>query len=91
MKINIEDEIIELRPEVWKDEAALKDDIKGKIDLGDYNVVEESVALRELTTTLEGYTKIELKLTNEFIEESHEKSKEADLSFWEYLRSRLLA
>jgi len=39
MKINIEDEIIELRPEVWKDEAALKDDIKGKIDLGDYNVV----------------------------------------------------
>ncbi|MDP7266524.1 MAG: hypothetical protein QGH39_13290, partial [Candidatus Thermoplasmatota archaeon] len=74
MKINIEDETIELETEVWKDEAALKDDIKGKIDSGNYDVVEESLALRELTTTLEGYTKIELKLTNTFIEECHEKA-----------------
>lgn len=91
MKINIEDETIELKPEEWKDEAALKDEIKGKIDTGNYDVVEESLALRELTTTLGGYAKIELKLTNDFIEECHEKAKEADVTFWEYLRSILLA
>lgn len=90
MKINIEDETIELNPEEWKDEAALKDEIKGKIDAGDYDVVEESLALRQLTTTLEGYAKVELKLTNDFIEECQEKAKEAGVSFWEYLRSLLL-
>jgi|ETN01SMinimDraft_4_1059930.scaffolds.fasta_scaffold278811_1 hypothetical protein len=91
MKINIEDETIELETEVWKDEAALKDDIKGKIDSGNYDVVEESLALRELTTTLEGYTKIELKLTNTFIEECHEKANASGVTFWEHLRTQILS
>ncbi len=90
MKINIEEETIELTPEVWKGETALKEDIKSKIDIGDYDVVEESLALRELTSTMEGYTKIELKLSNTFIEECHEKANASGVTFWELVRGIIL-
>lgn len=90
MKINLEDENIEILSDLWKNEGQLKEDIKGKIEAGDFDVVEETMALRELTTTLERYSKIEIKLTNDFIEKSHSNAGDRGVTFEEYLRMLLL-
>jgi len=90
MKINLEEETIEILPELWKAEGQLKEDIKDKIEAGNFEVVEETMALRELTTTLEKYSKIEIKLTNEFIEKAHSGAGNKGVTFEEYLRMLLL-
>jgi len=87
-KINIEDETINIG-DVWKSNEMLKEDIKGKIEIGNFDITDEAVALKKLTSTMHQYTKIELKLPNDFIAASREKAEGNDISFEEYLRNRL--
>ena len=87
-KINIEDETIYIN-DVWKSNEMLKEDIKGKIEIGNFDITDEAVALKQLTSTMHQYTKIELKLPNDFIANSRELAGEKDLSFEEFLRNRL--
>jgi len=89
MDINIENETIEIAPNDWKDEAQLKDEIQAKIEIGNYDVVNEATALKKLTETLATYTKIDLKLPTNFIEESNGRAEEKGVTFEEYLRKLL--
>ncbi len=89
MDINIENETIEIAPNDWKDEAQLKDEIQAKIEIGNYDVVNEAAALKKLTETMTTYTKIDLKLPTNFIEESNGRAEEKGVTFEEYLRKLL--
>ena len=88
-KINIEDEKI-LVGDTWKSAETLKEEIKGKIEIGNFDITDEALALRELTDTMKDYATIEIKLPNEFISSSQAKASEKDISFEEYLRGALL-
>ena len=90
MNINIEDETIEMSPGKWFNETQLRENIKGKVDIGNFDVVEDALALKELTTTVGDYVAIELKLPREFVEASKQKAEMAGLSFWEYIRTNLM-
>jgi len=87
-KINIEDEKIYVG-DVWKSTEILKEEIKGKIEIGNFDITDEALALKQLTSTMHQYTRIELKLPNDFIAASREKADETGISFEEYLRKRL--
>lgn len=88
-KINIEEETIEIG-DLWKSAVTLKEDIKGKIEIGNFDITAEALALRELTSTLEKYSAVGLKLPNDFIDTSRAKAGDMDISFEEYLRTLLL-
>jgi len=88
-KINIEEETIEIG-DLWKSAATLKEDIKGKIEIGNFDITAEALALRELTSTLEKYSAVGLKLPNDFIDASRARAGERAMSFEEYLRTLLL-
>ncbi len=87
-KINIEDETIYIG-DVWKSTEMLKEDIKGKIEIGNFDITDEAVALKQLTSAMLLYTKIELKLPNDFIAASRENAEGNNISFEEYLRIKL--
>ncbi len=90
MNINIEDETIEVTPGKWLNETQLRENIKGKVDIGNFDVVEDALALKKLTTTIGDYVTVELKLPKEFVEASKLSAEAAGLSFWEHIRSNLM-
>lgn len=87
--INIEEEKI-LIGDAWKSAGTLKEEIKGKIEIGNFDITDEALALRELTDTMKDYTKIEIKLPSNFIAFSQTYAGEKGISFEEYLRGVLL-
>lgn len=89
MKVNIEDRTIEVFPGRWLSEPQLKENIKGKVDIGNFDVADESQALGELTSTLDSYTSIELNIPKTILEKGKLRAEEAGLSFKEFLRSVL--
>ena len=87
-KINIEDETI-YTGDAWKSADELKEDIKGKIEVGNFDITDEALALKDVTTTLQKYTKIELKLPNDFLDLNRTVAEQNGTSFEEHIRGLL--
>lgn len=88
-EINIEEETIKVE-DAWKSASELKEEIKGRIEKGDFDITDEALALKELTATMQGYTEIQLKLPNDLLEETKKNADAEDVTFQEILRKSIL-
>ena len=67
----------------------LKQRIKTKVEEGDFDVSEESEALKELNEYLVSLTEFKLKLTQDMLEALEKVSKKSDVTIGETIRRAL--
>ena len=87
-KINFEDETIEIGD--WKTRDNLKDDIKVKVGEGDFDVVDEALALKQLTNTLSDYEEIIIKLPTVFVSQHKKEADNQGMTLCDLIRTLLL-
>ena len=89
LKIDVENRRVLVNGVEWKSMVELKEEIKKRVDSGDFNVVNLTVALKKLESIIEDYQEVTVKIHKDTLEDYQKSSKKIGISVETLLRNAI--